>query len=51
MRVTVAVAVVMVLRGVGLAGFPASSIIELHPIVLAILDFTGLLESLSEQIA
>lgn len=34
-----------------LHGFPALAVVELHPIVLAIFDFAGVLESLSEELA
>jgi len=38
-------------RRVGLHNLPALSIVQLHPVVLAILDLAGALESLSEQLA
>ena len=41
----------MSLRWVLLHVLPALSIVDLHPVVLAILHFAGILESLGEQIA
>jgi hypothetical protein len=38
-------------RRMSLQNLPALSVVQLHPVVLAILDLAGALESLSEQLA
>lgn len=52
-RVGVDVAVVELLhgRGVRLHLLPALAVIELHPVVLAVLHLSGALQRLSEQLA
>lgn len=47
----VVVGMQMCLTGVLLHSLPAFTVVELHPVVLAVLDLTTVLECLSEQIA
>lgn len=39
----------VLLRRVGLV-LPSSSIVELHPVIFAIFDFSGILESLCQEV-
>lgn len=52
-RVLVGVGVLQMVGGgrMGLEHLPALSVVQLHPVVLAILNLAGALESLSEQLA
>jgi len=45
------VVVEMCLRGVGLHGLPSLSVVELHPVVLAIFNLAGALKSRCEEVA
>ena len=36
--------------GIALACFPAPSIVQLHPVILSVLNFASVLQSLREQI-
>lgn len=38
-----------VLRWVMLHGFPSSAIVQLHPVVLAVFDLAGVLQSLRKE--
>jgi hypothetical protein len=38
-------------RGVCLEDFPSLSVVQLHPVVLSVLDLAGALKCLSEQLA
>lgn len=47
----VVVGMQMCLTGVLLHSLPALAVVELHPVVLTVLDFATVLECLSEQVA